>query len=198
MSQTTVPTQSILDHPMLAQPLPPQQKIDAATLQDWCHRYPVLLVDVREGVEHAGEHIPGSICHPLSKFDPQQIQRQPDQRLVLYCQSGRRSGLAAEHLKSAGVESFSELAGGINAWKSQGYPTQKNEKAPISLMRQVQIVAGSLVLLGTTLGVVVSPWGFLLSGFVGAGLLFSGMSNTCAMGLLLAKLPYNRGFHGTK
>ncbi|MEN9247837.1 MAG: DUF2892 domain-containing protein, partial [Gloeomargarita sp. GMQP_bins_69] len=63
---------------------------------------------------------------------------------------------------------------------------------PISLFRQVQIVAGSLVLLGTILGATVSPWFLLLSGFVGAGLVFAGVTNTCALGMLLAKLPYNQ------
>jgi rhodanese-related sulfurtransferase len=78
------------------------------------------------------------------------------------------------------------------AWKRAGYPVVRDPKAPISLFRQVQIVAGSLVLLGTVLGATVSPWFLLLSGLVGAGLVFAGVTNTCAMGMLLAQLPYNR------
>ena len=68
-----------------------------------------------------------------------------------------------------------------------------NPNAPISLLRQVQIVAGALILLGTVLGAAASPWFLLLSGFVGAGLMFAGITNTCGMATLLAKLPYNRG-----
>lgn len=78
------------------------------------------------------------------------------------------------------------------SWKDAGFKTQVVRNAPISLFRQVQIVAGSLVLLGTGLGVFVSPGFFLLSGFVGGGLVFAGVTNTCAMGTLLTKLPYNQ------
>jgi hypothetical protein len=84
------------------------------------------------------------------------------------------------------------LHGGIATWKNAGYAVEKNQNVPISLFRQVQIVAGSLVVLGTVLGVLVSPNFLLLSGFVGAGLVFAGVTSTCAMGLLLAKLPYNQ------
>jgi rhodanese-related sulfurtransferase len=92
----------------------------------------------------------------------------------------------------AGFQEVIHLQGGLNAWKQAGYPTVINKNAPISIMRQVQIVAGSLILTGTLLGAFVSPNFLFLSGFVGAGLLFAGISNTCAMAMLLAKLPYNQ------
>ena len=85
-----------------------------------------------------------------------------------------------------------QLKGGLSSWKAAGLKTQVNRHAPISLFRQVQIVAGSLVAIGTGLGIVVSPWFLLLSGFVGCGLVFAGVTNTCAMGILLMKLPYNQ------
>jgi hypothetical protein len=85
-----------------------------------------------------------------------------------------------------------QLRGGIPSWKNAGYGIEKSQNAPISLFRQVQIVAGSLVVVGTVLGALVSPVFLLLSGFVGAGLVFAGITNTCAMGMLLAKLPYNQ------
>lgn len=84
------------------------------------------------------------------------------------------------------------LQGGIEQWKQKGYQTVVNRRAPISMMRQVQIVAGSLVVMGTVLGALVSPWFLVLSGFVGAGLVFSGVTNSCAMAILLTKLPYNQ------
>lgn len=84
------------------------------------------------------------------------------------------------------------LRDGLHTWKAAGYPTQVNKDAPISMFRQVQIVAGTLVFLGTILGAFVSPWFLIISGFVGCGLVFSGATNTCAMSILLAKLPYNQ------
>jgi len=176
------------------------QIIDAPTLQRWLEdaeaspgdRDSLLLIDVREPVEYASEHIPGAISHPLSQFDPSQIKLHPGQRLVVYCQSGKRSARAVEQLKAAGFPPILQLQCGITSWKAEAYPLEKIKNAPISLFRQVQIVAGSLVLVGTILGAIVSPAYFFLSGFVGAGLVFAGLTNTCAMGLLLAKLPYNQ------
>ena len=107
-------------------------------------------------------------------------------------QSGNRSAQAANKLLTSGVETVIHLEGGLNAWKQSGYAIQANRNAPISMFRQVQIVAGSLVFIGTILGAFVSPTFLVLSGFVGAGLVFAGVSNTCAMAALLAKLPYNQ------
>jgi rhodanese-related sulfurtransferase len=168
------------------------QEIDAQTLKQWLEDNAVTLVDVRETAEYAAERIPGAKLHPLSQFDPQKLRPVEGNPLVLYCQSGNRSTKAAQQCVEAGFNSVVHLHGGIPAWKSAGYAVEKNQNAPISLFRQVQIAAGSLVLLGTVLGVVISPGFLLLSGFVGAGLAFAGITNTCAMGMLLAKLPYNQ------
>lgn len=168
------------------------QTIDASTLKEWLDRKSVILVDVREPTEYAGEHLPDSILVPLSKFDPNQIPVKKNKTLVLYCRSGNRSTQAAQKLFAAGFEEVTHLGGGIEAWKQQGYPTIVNRNAPLSLIRQVQIVTGFLVITGTLLGVFVSPWFLILSGFVGAGLLFAGITNTCALAMLLAKLPINQ------
>jgi rhodanese-related sulfurtransferase len=168
------------------------QEIDAQTLKQWLEDNAVMLVDVREPAEYATERIPGAKLHPLSQFDPQQSRPPVGRKLVLYCQSGNRSTKAAQQCVEAGFSSVIHLRGGIPTWKNAGFATEKSKNAPISLFRQVQIVAGSLVLLGTVLGMVVSPVFLLLSGFVGAGLVFAGITNTCAMGMLLAKLPYNQ------
>jgi rhodanese-related sulfurtransferase len=168
------------------------QAIDAQTLKQWLEANTVLLVDVREAAEYATERIPGAQLHPLSQFDPHQIQSAPGQTVVFYCQSGNRSSKAAQQCLQAGFNSAIHLQGGIPTWKSAGYGVEKNRNAPISLFRQVQIVAGSLVVVGTTLGAVTSPTFLFLSGFVGAGLVFAGITNTCTMGMLLAKLPYNQ------
>jgi rhodanese-related sulfurtransferase len=166
--------------------------VDAHTLKDWLDLDTVLLVDVREPAEHAGEKISGSILLPLSKFDPARIPSDSNKKLVLYCRSGNRSAQAAQKLFAAGFTDVTHLSCGIGEWKEHGLPTEINKNAPISLMRQVQIVAGSLVFAGTMLGIFVSPAFLFLSGFVGAGLMFAGITDTCAMAMLLAKLPYNQ------
>lgn len=168
------------------------QEIDAQTLKQWIIDGSALLIDVREPGEYAQERIPGAQLHPLSQLNPQHLNLAPGQQVVLYCQSGNRSGKAARQLLEAGVSPVSHLKGGLPTWKQAGYPTEKTENAPISLFRQVQIVAGSMVAIGTVLGAFVSPWFLLLSGFVGCGLVFAGITNTCALGMLLAKLPYNQ------
>jgi rhodanese-related sulfurtransferase len=166
--------------------------VDAKTLQEWIEEDVVLLVDVREPSEHAGEHISGSFLLPLSKFDPLQLPHNPDKKLVLYCRTSNRSQQAAQKLLAAGHPEVTHLSGGLGDWKEQGLPTKVNKNAPISLIRQVQITAGSLVFTGTMLGAFVSPAFLILSGFVGAGLMFAGITDTCAMAMLLAKLPYNQ------
>ena len=168
------------------------QTIAPATLQQWREQNQVILIDVREAGEYAGEHIQGAISIPLSRFESEKIPQDIHQQLVLYCQSSNRSAQAAQKLLLAGYGSVNHLKGGLNNWKEKGYETKINANGPISLIRQVQIVAGSLVLIGTIFGAFVSPWFLLLSGFVGAGLTFAGITNTCALAMLLAKLPYNQ------
>ncbi len=171
--------------------------LSATELKQMLDQRSVRLIDVREPGEYAGEHIAGAENRPRSRFQPEQFLSANDDRLdnrliVLYCQSGNRSGQVGRQLLDAGFTQVAHLENGLPSWKAAGYPTQVNRNAPISLFRQVQIVAGSLVLTGTVLGAFVSPAWLLLSGFVGAGLVFAGMTDTCVMGLLLAKLPYNQ------
>ncbi|MEO0967142.1 MAG: rhodanese-like domain-containing protein [Cyanobacteria bacterium J06639_18] len=168
------------------------QTVNAQTLKSLIEQQTVTLIDVREPSEYAGENIPGAILVSLSTFDLGKVPQEEDTQLVLYCRSGNRSTMAAQKLFDGGFAQVTHLDGGIVAWKEAGYPTKINRNAPISLMRQVQIVAGFLVFAGTLLGAFVSPWFLLLSGFVGAGLMFAGITNTCALGMLLAKLPYNQ------
>lgn len=166
--------------------------IDATTLKNHLDQGDVTLVDVREPAEHSGEKIAGSTLVSLSNFDPKQVPNDPDKLTVLYCRTGNRSAQAMQKLSKTGANNIVHLDGGLVAWKEEGYPTQVNKNAPISLMRQVQIVAGSLVVTGTVLGAFVSPWFLILSGFVGSGLVFAGVTNTCALGMLLAKMPWNQ------
>ncbi|WP_338462721.1 rhodanese-like domain-containing protein [Synechococcus elongatus IITB7] len=161
-------------------------------LQTLLEREEVLLLDVREVAEYQAEHVAGAHLYPLSQIAQLPLPAS-DRPIVLTCQSGMRSQKAAAKLRQQGL-TITELQGGLNAWKQQGLPTVgQTAKAPISLMRQVQIVAGSLVLLGVILSLTVAPAWIGLSGFVGAGLVFAGVSGTCLMANLLAELPWNRG-----
>ncbi len=149
----------------------------------------VLLVDVREADEFAREHIAGAVSMPLSTFDPARLPR--DRRIIVSCASGRRSQQAAEQLGTAGFSNIANLRGGLAAWKLAGLPTSVDLGQPISLMRQVQITAGTLIVLGTVLGAFVSTWFLLIPGFVGGGLLIAGITDSCLMARMLSKLPYN-------
>ncbi|BAY28219.1 rhodanese-like protein [Nostoc carneum NIES-2107] len=166
------------------------QTVSAQTLKQLLEQKAVTLIDVREPAEYAGEHIAGATLVSLSSFDPHKVPQ--DGSIILYCRSGNRSAMAAQKLFSAGFATVTHLSGGIGAWKEAGLPTTINRKAPMSLLRQVQIITGSSVLLGTLLGAFVSPWFLLLSGLMGAGLVYSGITDTCILGMMLAKLPYNQ------
>lgn len=163
-------------------------------LKGWLDRGEAVLVDVREPVEHASEHITPSTLIPQGRIEPSNLPKVKDeQKLVLHCRSGNRSGQAGRKLLDAGYETVYHLAGGIEGWKSAGLPVERSATAPpIDVMRQVQIVAGSLVLLGVLLGAFVWPWFLVLSGFVGAGLTFAGATGFCGMAKLLALMPWNR------
>jgi rhodanese-related sulfurtransferase len=112
---------------------------------------------------------------------------------VLVCQSGKRSSRGVPLLRQQDhPDPVSDLEGGIPSWEQAGLPLRKLKNAPLPLMRQVQIAAGSLVLLGLILSTVVAPAWILLSWFVGAGLVFAGISGFCGMARLLARMPWNK------
>lgn len=151
----------------------------------------VLFLDVREADEYARSHIPGSHLTPLSGLNAEKIPDPSGRKIILLCQSGARSEQARQILALQGIEAQC-LQGGLMAWQKQGLPVNENKAAPISVMRQVQIIAGSLILLGVLLGHFFHPGFYILSGFVGAGLLFAGVSGLCMMANLLMLLPYNK------
>ena len=175
-------------------------EVDAATVKAWLDRGAAVLVDVREKDEYARERISGAVLLPLSQLDGAQIDgaiapAQQGKSLVVCCASGVRSAQAAQRLAARGIPAVA-MKGGIAAWKRAGLPVATDTKAPLPIMRQVQIVSGSMALLGVVLGFAVHPGFFLLSGAVGAGLLLSGVTGTCMMANLLMKLPYNRAQRG--
>ena len=159
-------------------------------LQTALERHEALLIDVREPVEFAREHIAGAESLPLSAFHISKLPR--DRKIVLCCQSGTRSTSALAQLQAGGYTDIAHLDGGLAAWKAARFTTTVDVSQPLSIMRQVLIVAGSLTLAGAILAWVISPWFILLSAFVGAGLMFAGITDTCMMAMLLTKLPYNQ------
>ena len=162
-------------------------------LSQWLDRDEAVVVDVREDFEHAEERIEGSALAPLSRFDPEGIRSEHgDARVVFLCRTGKRSHEAAQRFRQ-GDEPVFHAVGGIENWKATGHAVLRPAGGPrLPIMRQVQIVAGSLVVVGTTLGWTVSPWFLAISTFVGCGLIFAGASGWCGMALLLAKMPWNR------
>ena len=114
-----------------------------------------------------------------------------DQELFLICQSGGRSMKVCQKLEDAGFEKVTNVEGGTSAWQSAGLPVIEGKRR-MSLERQVRIAAGSLVVIGAAIGQFVHPAGFGLSAFIGAGLVFAGVTDTCGMGMMIAKMPWNR------
>lgn len=152
-----------------------------------------VLVDIREADEHAREHIAGARHHALSRIDQTTPIRDGDDVVIFHCRSGARTKGNAARLAAATAKCETYiLEGGLDAWKKAGLPVALDRSKPIDIMRQVQIAAGSLVLLGVVLGYLVNPGFYALSGFVGAGLLFAGVSGFCGMARLLGAMPWNR------
>lgn len=150
-----------------------------------------LLIDVREPDEHARERIPNARLSPLSRMSGA-LDCRGASGVIFHCRSGSRTAAAADRLATcAGADAYT-LSGGLEAWKAAGLPTVTDRDQPIDLMRQVQIAAGGLVLLGVGLGALINPGFYALSGFVGAGLLFAGVTGTCGMARLLALAPWNQ------
>jgi rhodanese-related sulfurtransferase len=151
------------------------------------------LIDVRTPVEFEASHIPGAVNIPLDQLRGQLEELRGvlhEHDVVLVCRSGARAGQAQQALQAAGLTSPAVLAGGIVDWQKTGGPVNRGRQM-WDLERQVRFAAGSLVLTGI-LGSLVAPKMKWLSGFVGGGLVFAAVSNTCAMGMALAKMPWNR------
>lgn len=151
----------------------------------------VLLLDVRTPAEFSSLHIAGSLSHPLNGLDPLHVQKllEGKERCVVICRSGNRARKAAELLATVSPRP-EVLDGGIAAWEASGLPLIKG-RGVISLERQVRIAAGLLVLVGVILGTFISPIWYGLSAFVGAGLIFAGVTDTCGMAMMLARMPWN-------
>lgn len=166
--------------------------ISAAELKRRLDSGDAVLIDIRESDEHAREHILGARLAPLSAIDTHDFDREHSKVAVFHCKSGMRTQANAAKLLAHGFRGAYYLDGGIEAWKAAGLPVHANRKAPLEIMRQVQITAGLLIVTGAALGWLVNPAFYALSAFVGAGLTFAGATGWCGMAMLLKAMPWNR------
>ena len=151
------------------------------------------LLDVRTPGEFEAEHIAGAYNVPLDTLGEHgaEIRAAVAEPVVLVCRSGQRARKAEEALTAAGMTNLHVLDGGMTAWAAAGQPVRRG--APrMSLERQVRIAAGALAATGGFLALFVNPLFAAIPAFVGSGLVFAGVTDTCAMGMLIGRLPYNR------
>lgn len=160
--------------------------------QRWQSGAVVDLIDVRTPVEFREVHAAPARNIPLDQLDPAALAaaHRNGEPLYVICRSGNRGRQACEQLAAAGLNVVN-VAGGTLAWEQAGLPVVRGKKA-ISLERQVRIAAGFLVLVGSGLALLVHPYWAALSAFVGAGLMFAGITDACGMALVLARMPWNQ------
>ncbi|CRZ13582.1 rhodanese-like domain-containing protein [Mycolicibacterium neworleansense] len=151
------------------------------------------VIDVRTPGEFETAHIPGAYNVPLDLLQEHrdEIAQHLDEDVVLVCRSGQRASTAGQTLRAAGLPNVSILDGGMTAWQDKGFGVRRGAQR-WDLERQVRLVAGSIVL-SSVLGSIAAPKLKWVAGAIGAGLTTAALTNTCAMGMMLAKLPYNRG-----
>jgi rhodanese-related sulfurtransferase len=152
---------------------------------------PVALIDVRTPAEFAEVHADAARNIPLDRLDAKQLHSAAGSPLYFICKSGARGRQACEKILAAGLENAVNVEGGTEAWAQAGLPVVRGRKT-MSLERQVRIAAGSLTLAGAVLAWFVNPCFVGLSAFVGAGLIFAGITDTCGMALILARMPWNQ------
>jgi rhodanese-related sulfurtransferase len=150
------------------------------------------VIDVREFAEYDTEHIAGARLVPLSKFEQQAGTIDRERPVYVVCRSGTRAAQAAERLQQLGHPDVRILEGGLQAWLAAGYAVERGVRRVWSLERQVRGVAGGLVLMGALFTWLVHPGFVALPAFIGAGLLFAAITDTCGMAMLLARMPWNQ------
>ena len=170
------------------------QTISVKQLSDKQSQTDVDLIDVRMPTEYREVHAEGAVNFPLDSLDPkavvESVGASADKPVYVICKSGNRSSKAYQQFLSAGIGNVVNVDGGTTAWVAAGLPVVSGKKS-VSLDRQVRIAAGFLVLLGVVLS-FVHPYFIGISAFVGAGLMFSGITDTCGMGMMIAKMPWNQ------
>jgi rhodanese-related sulfurtransferase len=177
---------------MAATMISPAQAHDLLKKEENC-----ALVDVRTYMENQAMNVEGGILAPVQDLDPKVFFEQhpglKDKKLLLLCKGGTRSKAAGVKFTKAGFENLAVIEGGITAWNEAKLPVKITETKVISIDRQTRIAIGTMVMVFTLLGAFVHP-GFLIgAGFMGCGLIFAGVTDTCGLALIIAKMPWNKG-----
>lgn len=166
--------------------------ITAVELKKIYNKKGVVIIDVRDAPEFFVGAIPGAINIPLDSFEDKVLEKLLDKKVVFHCQGGGRSAQAMEKIeKKFGKEIF-ELEEGFNSWVEAGGEIEKRVSAGLPIMRQVQMIAGSLVVLGVVMSIYNNAAWIGLSVFVGFGLFFAGLTGWCGMATLLKAMPWNK------
>ncbi len=157
---------------------------------------PVEVIDVRTPGEFQEVHLNCARNISLDRLEPSDFSKKglskvDETPIYFICKSGARGKMACEKLEKQGIRNVVNVMGGTDACLEHGFEVTRG-KSVMSLERQVRIAAGTLILMGVLLGFAVHPGFFGLSGFVGAGLVFAGLTNTCGMGMLISKMPWNQ------
>ena len=152
------------------------------------------LLDVRTLPEYASAHVPGARLMPLNELNVEAVlaRHQPGRPIYVLCQAGMRASNAIERLRHAGCGDCILVEGGTQAWIDEGLPVHRGVSRVLPLMRQVQIVVGSLSAAGAIAALALDRWFAIMPLLLGCGLLSAGVTGTCGMALLLARMPWNR------
>ena len=177
-------------------PPPPARRVDALTAQEHIRNAHAFLLDVRGFGEFATGHAQGAACVPLHDLERRVGELPTDRPVLVMCQSGGRSAIAAERLRALGMDNILDVQGGFGAWQQAGLPTAKQTNA-IPLERQVRIAAGALVLGFSTAGLFANRIYFYGVAFIGFMLALTGALGICPMMSVLRRLPWNRVGSGT-
>lgn len=168
--------------------------ITPAELKALCEQGEVELIDVRTPLEFGEVHVRGAKNVPLDGLNPTALlwpNTDAARPLYVICRSGTRGAKACAKLAAAGFTNVTNVDGGTQACEQAGLPVVRGKKV-MSLERQVRVAAGGIALTGAVLALAVHPWFAAVPAFIGAGLVFAGLTDWCGMGLLLAKMPWNR------
>ena len=155
---------------------------------------PAELLDVRTAPEFINAHVSGARLIPLDELNVEAFlqQHQPGRPVYVLCQGGGRAKKAIEQFESYGCSDCVLVEGGTQAWIDAGLPVNRGTSKVLPLIRQVQIVVGTLSAIGAALALLVSPWFAIVPLFLGCGLLFAGLTGICGLALSLARMPWNR------
>ncbi len=167
------------------------KKITATELANRMKNEKIRVIDIRSADEHKREHITNAENITADHIDDKLCYTNDDV-LVFSCMYGVRTQNCSTKFKNLHAKEVLILEGGLGAWKKAGLATKADEKAPLPIMRQVQMIVGFMVVLGVILGLTINPYFSLISAFFGGGLLFAGITGFCGLANVLMLLPYNK------